>query len=58
MKEKRCFCGLKFNNIIHYERHNNKCNVKLEDKFNNLNLYIYSLIHKSILLQKKIKSIN
>jgi len=58
MKQKRCFCGLKFNNIILYESHNNKCIVKLEDKFNNLNLYIYSLIQKSILLQKKIKSIN
>ena len=41
MKEKRCFCGLKFNNIIHYERHNNKCELKLDDKCNNLNLYIY-----------------
>ena len=58
MKEKRCFCGLKFNNIIHYEIHNHRCIVKLEDKFNNLNLYIYSLIQKSILLQKKLTSIN
>lgn len=58
MKEKRCFCGVKFNNIINYERHNNKCDVKLEDKFNNLNLYIYSLIQKSISLQKKLTSIN
>ena len=58
MVKKRCFCGTIFNNIILYENHCKKCELKIEDKLINLNIYIDSLIHKSSTLRNKLLLIN
>ena len=58
MLESRCFCGSKFKNKILLETHQEKCNLSIINKFQNLRLYINSVLYTSENVKKQIKTYN
>ena len=56
MLESRCFCGSKFKNKILLETHQEKCNLSIINKFQNLRLYINSVLHTSENVKKHINT--
>jgi len=56
MLESRCFCGTKFKNKILLEKHQEKCNLSVLNKFDNLRIYIHSVLHSSENIKKQINS--